>query len=101
MPLVVSVRSVAPVANDLESAEHLTNREETDHLGGDNANLLEGSGVQVPYTVEEGLGVLRGRCAVEECRRVLDSLGHGLEVGLHGLHGTLTVSTKTLLVAIE
>ena len=52
-PLVVSVRGIAPVANNLESAEHLTNGEETNHLGGDNADLLESGGVHVPYAVEE------------------------------------------------
>lgn len=89
-PLVVSVRGVAPVANDLESAKHLANGEETNNLSGHNADLLEGGGVHVAHTVHEGLGVFRGRGAVDECRRVLDSLGHRLEIGLDGLHGALS-----------
>lgn len=63
----MSVGSLAPVANDLESAEHLTNREEANHLGGDNANLLESGRVHVPDAVEERLGVLGRRRAVDEC----------------------------------
>jgi hypothetical protein len=94
-PLVVSVRGVAPVANNLESAEHLAHGEETNNLGGDNADLLEGSRVHIADAVHEGLGVFRGRGAVDECRRVLESLGHRLEVGLNGLHGALMgVSTE-------
>ena len=63
---LVSVRGLAPVANDLESAEHLTNGEETNHLSGDNADLLESGRVHVPYAVEERLGILRCRRAVDE-----------------------------------
>ena len=88
-PLVVSVRGIAPVANNLESAEHLADGEETDNLSSDNADLLESGRVHVAYTGHEGLGVFRGRDAVDVCRRVLESLGHGLEVGLDGLHGAL------------
>lgn len=49
----MSVLGLAPVANNLESAEHLTNGEETNHLSGDNADLLKSGGVHVPYAVEE------------------------------------------------
>jgi hypothetical protein len=88
-PLVVSVRGIAPVANNLEPADHLAHGEETNDLSGDNADLLEGGRVHVAHTGHEGLGVFRGRDAVDVCRGVLDSLGHRLEVGLDGLHGTL------------
>lgn len=84
---MVSVRGVAPVANDLESADHLADGEETDHLGGDDADLPEGGGVLVPYAGEEGLGVVGDRGAVEESGRVLDALGERLEVALDGLDG--------------
>ena len=63
----MGVSGLAPVTNDLESAEHLANGEEANHLGGDNANLLESGRVHVPYAVEERLGVLGRRRAVEEC----------------------------------
>jgi hypothetical protein len=85
----VSVRRFTPVANNLESADHLTDGEEANHLSGDNTNLLEGSRVHVPYASKERLRVLGRGCAVEECGRVLNSLGHGLEVCLNGLHSTL------------
>ena len=93
-PLVVSVRGIAPVANNLESAEHLTDGEETNDLSSDNADLLEGGRVHIAYTGHEGLGVFRGRGAVDECRRVLDGLGHRLEVGLHSLEGASKQSVR-------
>lgn len=95
---MVSVRGIAPVTNDLESAEHFAHGEETDNLGGDDADLLEGGRVHIAHTVHEGLGVFRGRGAVNECRGVLDSLGHRLEVGLHSLHGTSGQSVRDIEV---
>jgi hypothetical protein len=50
---LVRVGGLAPVANDLESAKHLTNREEANHFGSDNADLLESCRIHVPYAVEE------------------------------------------------
>lgn len=89
---MVSVGSVAPVANDLEPAEHLADREEADHLGGDNADLLQSGGVHVANAREERLGVARGGRTVEESGRVLESLRERLEVGLDGLHVAVKVS---------
>lgn len=86
---MVSVRGVAPVANNLESADHLADGEETNDLGGDDADLPDGGGVLGPYASEERLRVVGGRGAVEESRRVLEALGERLDVALDGLDSTL------------
>lgn len=85
---MVSVRGVAPVANDLESADHLADGEETNDLGGDDADLPDGGGVLSPYASEERLRVVGGRGAVEESGGGLKALGERLDVALDGLDGT-------------
>lgn len=98
--LVGTVWRVTPVANDLESSNHLTNSEKPKHLGADDADLCECCAVEIPDASEEGLRVvdsgLRGlfscvASSLEEGLRVAEALGKRLDVGLHSLHGTVLV----------
>lgn len=79
------VSSLAPVSDNVHTADHLTNGEEANDLGSgdtDESNLL---GVGVANAGQEALG--RGQAEVLDGGRVADDIDQGLEVGLEGGQG--------------
>ena len=79
------VSSLAPVSDNVHAANHLTDGEEANDLGGgdtDESNLL---GVGVANAGQEALG--RGHAEVLDGGRVANDVDQGLEVGLEGGQG--------------
>lgn len=74
--------SLAVVSDKLKSANHFTNSEEAEGLGGNNTAGGELGGVEISGLVEE---VLRGL----EDGSALDRLKEVLVVGLEGSNGTI------------
>lgn len=94
---LVSGVGLAVVADELEAANHLTDGEEAEALGRDDAASDEGSLVQVAEALEDGGGLLGGRGGggrgslgggVEEGAGVLEGLSGVAEVALEGGQGT-------------
>lgn len=79
--LVLCVRGLAPVSNNLASADHLADGEESQNLGSGHANESQLLLVHVAYPDQN---VLRGNVEVLQSRRVAETVDQGLEVRLEG-----------------
>jgi hypothetical protein len=74
--------SITLVTNQLESADYLTDREETQNLGPDNSSCGQLGRVDVPNTLKDAAWVCRA--LGDERGWVSDALNESLEVGLEG-----------------
>lgn len=80
--------STCPVPNNLHPTNHLTEREETNDLSGNDTGAGELLLVDVPYPGKDGFraGGAWGGGSVEEGTGVLGCVDDGLEVGLESGH---------------
>lgn len=84
---------LGPVANKLETADDLANREEANHLGDNYTHRVPLFAGDVPDLCKDVGGLLRGAVgfagyAVEERGWVAESVQGGLDVVLHRLDGS-------------
>ena len=93
--MVLAVSS--SVAHNLEASNHLANAKEPKDLCCDNSCANQSVAVQVPYSVEEVLGIARGGlCGAagsrSEAGRITNSFCDGLEIALEGLESPVKVN---------